>query len=109
MAEKNCHLQPATCNSAPCFALEDTMSKDRSLVRASDIGAWTFCNRAWWLANIQEAPHENPAQLDAGNRVHHAHGRLLVRSDRLQLMGGWLLAVGMILSGIYLLLQLFIH
>ena len=82
------------------------MSKDRSLVRASDIGAWTFCNRAWWLANVQEAQHENPAQLDAGDRVHRAHGRALVQSTRLQRIGGWLLAIGMILSGLALLIQL---
>lgn len=82
------------------------MTKDRSLVRASDIGAWTFCNRAWWLANIQEAQHEHPAQLDAGDRTHRAHGRLLSQATRLQRWGGWLLALGMILSGIYLLLQL---
>lgn len=82
------------------------MTKDRSLVRASDIGAWSFCNRAWWLASVQEAPHEKPALLDAGDRVHRAHGRLLVRADRLQQLGGWLLAIGMILSGIALLIQL---
>jgi hypothetical protein len=83
------------------------MSKDRSLVRASDIGAWTFCNRAWWLANVQEAPHENSSLLDAGDRVHRAHGRLLGQSARLQQIGGWLLAIGLILSGLLLLIQLF--
>jgi hypothetical protein len=83
------------------------MSKDRSLVRASDIGAWTFCNRAWWLANVQEAPHENSNLLDAGDRVHRAHGRLLGQSARLQQIGGWLLAIGLILSGLLLLIQLF--
>jgi hypothetical protein len=85
------------------------MSKDRSLVRASDIGAWTFCNRAWWLANVQEAPHENSNLLDAGDRVHRAHGRLLGQSARLQQIGGWLLAIGMILSGLLLLIQLFMN
>lgn len=83
------------------------MSKDRSLVRASDIGAWTFCNRAWWLANVQEARHENPAVLDAGDRAHRAHGRLLDQSAWLQQVGGWLLAIGMILSGLFLLIQFF--
>ena len=43
------------------------MAKDRSLVRASDIGAWAFCNRAWWLAKVQHAEHENPAVFVRGD------------------------------------------
>jgi hypothetical protein len=39
--------------------------------------------------------------------VHRAHGRLLGQSARLQQIGGWLLAIGLILSGLLLLIQLF--
>ena len=50
------------------------MPKDRSYVRASDIGAWNFCNRAWWLAKVQKAPHERPQQLDWGDQSHASTG-----------------------------------
>lgn len=81
------------------------MPKDRSLVRASDVGAWTFCNRAWWLANVQAAEHENPAVLAAGTRVHAAHGRLLQRAGWLQRVGLLLLAAGLLLGGLLLWIQ----
>jgi len=82
------------------------MAKDRSLVRASDIGAWAFCNRAWWLANIQHAEHENPAALSRGDKAHAAHGQSVTQADRLQRMGLWLLAAGAILAGLLLVVWL---
>ena len=45
------------------------MAKDRSLVRASYIGAWTFCNRAWWLSVVKDAAHANPDVLTRGTAV----------------------------------------
>ena len=82
------------------------MPKDRSYVRASDIGAWSFCNRAWWLARVQKAPHERPQQLDWGDQSHADHGRLMSRAQRLRRIGITLLAGGLILLGFALLAQL---
>lgn len=81
------------------------MPKDRSLVRASDIGAWLYCNRAWWLANVKNVAPANVAELDAGTRAHHAHGRTVRRAYQLQRFGYFLLAVGMVLAGIALLVS----
>jgi len=77
------------------------VAKDRSLVRASDIGAWVFCRRAWWLANVQNAPHENPAALSRGDEAHAAHGQAVSQAERLQRAGLLLLAAG---AGLALLL-----
>ena len=82
------------------------MPKDRSYVRASDIGAWSFCQRAWWLAQVQKTPHERPQQLDWGDRSHATHGRLTSRAQRLRKSGLALLAGGLILLGSTLLAQL---
>ncbi|MBI1294012.1 hypothetical protein GC175_03505 [bacterium] len=81
------------------------MPKDRSLVRAGDIGAWVYCNRAWWLANVKDVAPANVAELDAGTRAHHAHGRTVRRAHQLQRLGYLFLAVGMILAGIALLVN----
>ncbi len=81
------------------------MPKDRSLVRASDIGAWAFCHRAWWLANVQGVEHENPGALAAGTRAHTDHGRSLRRSATLQRLGLFLLAAGLVVGGAWLLVQ----
>jgi len=82
------------------------MPKDRSYVRASDIGAWSYCNRAWWLARVQKAPHERPQQLEWGDQAHTDHGRLTSRAQWLRKSGTALLAGGLILLGFVLLAQL---
>ena len=82
------------------------MPKDRSYVRASDIGAWSFCNRAWWLARVQKAPHERPQQLEWGDQSHADHGRLTWRAQWLRKSGIALLAGGLTLLGFLLLAQL---
>ncbi|MEZ4707163.1 MAG: hypothetical protein R3A44_08160 [Caldilineaceae bacterium] len=83
------------------------MPKDRSYVRASDIGMWAFCNRAWWLANVKKAPHQDPQRLMRGEAVHQQHGRQLVLSRQLYTVGLLLLAVALILLGILILWQMF--
>jgi hypothetical protein len=81
------------------------MAKDRSLVRASDIGAWAFCNRAWWLAHVQHAEHENPAALSRGESAHAAHGLAVTQASWQQRFGLLLLAAGLILGGLSVLIQ----
>ncbi|MFN8490519.1 MAG: hypothetical protein U0350_23220 [Caldilineaceae bacterium] len=79
------------------------MAKDRSLVRASDIGAWAFCQRAWWLAHVQGVTPHNQVQLQQGKVAHVAHGQAVIRSVRLRQIGVWLLALGLLLALLLLL------
>ena len=82
------------------------MSKDRSLVRASDIGQWTFCHRAWWLAQVKGLPHSNQAALDYGNAAHLAHGRAVQRASLYQQVGQWLILAAVVLGAFALFLWL---
>ncbi len=82
------------------------MTKDRTLVRASDIGAWAFCQRAWWLAHVQHIPHQQPRILQQGTAIHAAHGRAVVRAHRLRRLGLLLLGIGLMLAVIIGLLWL---
>ncbi|RME53298.1 MAG: hypothetical protein D6790_17800 [Caldilineae bacterium] len=82
------------------------MSKDRSLVRASDIGAWAYCNRAWWLVHVQHAQHERPERLARGDAAHRAHGRSVLQADRLQRWGRSLILAGLLLGLLLLLARL---
>lgn len=80
--------------------------KDRSLVRAADLSAWAYCNRAWWLANVQGAPHRHPQQLERGSAAHRAHGTGVRRATLLQRAGLGLIALAallMIAGGLWLL------
>ncbi|CAN5869151.1 hypothetical protein BH10CHL1_BH10CHL1_19870 [soil metagenome] len=74
------------------------MAKDPMLVRASDIGTWSFCHRAWWLAQVKRVPHQRPQVLQQGVTAHVAHGHAVVRAHRLQKAGLLLLAVGLLLA-----------
>jgi hypothetical protein len=38
------------------------------------VGQYTYCARAWWLANVEKCEPENPALLDDGTRTHERHG-----------------------------------
>jgi CRISPR/Cas system-associated exonuclease Cas4 (RecB family) len=46
-------------------------------IRASEIGHYMFCRRAWWYQQ-QGATSENLGEMTAGSSFHHAHGRALV-------------------------------
>ena len=83
------------------------MPKDRSYVRASDIGMWAFCNRAWWLATVQKAPHHDPQRLARGEAAHQQHGHQLVLSRQLYTVGLALLAMALILLGMLILWRMF--
>jgi hypothetical protein len=73
------------------------MTENRSLVRASDIGLWTFCHRAWWLAQVQGAAHQNPQILHRGAEAHAEHGLQTLRARRMQQLGLWLLLGALVL------------
>lgn len=66
------------------------MAKDRSLVRASDIGAWAYCRRAWYLAHVRGVAHARPELLQRGTQAHTAHGRQVRRAGQMQRIGIWL-------------------
>ncbi len=80
--------------------------RDRSLVRASDLAAWTYCHRAWWLAHVRGAPHERPEQLSRGQDRHRAHGRSVQSAHRLQQAGRLLLVAGGLLLALAALARL---
>jgi len=56
-------------------------------IRASEIGEYEFCARAWWLGRVLGREHENPHQLAAGRRRHVQHGRTVNLAGVLQQAG----------------------
>ncbi|MCB0046803.1 MAG: hypothetical protein KDD92_15370 [Caldilineaceae bacterium] len=81
------------------------MAKDRSLVRAGDLGAWQFCHRSWWLANVEKIPHERPEVFDRGNAAHAAHGRSVRRMGDLRTAAFILIGCALLLLLLAFLLQ----
>ena len=72
------------------------------MVRASDIGAWTFCRRAWWLANVKKVSPTNTAALAHGDKSHLVHGKLVERSFRLRRAGTILVFLGVLFLALLL-------
>lgn len=72
-------------------------------IRASEIGSYTYCKRAWWYS-CQGEVSENEVEMAAGTAFHHAHGRQVLAAGLLQL-GGWIvLLLAVILLGVGLTL-----
>lgn len=48
-------------------------------VRASEIGTYQYCKRAWWYQR-KGVLNENQAELSAGQKLHERHGRVVITS-----------------------------
>ena len=76
-------------------------------IRASEIGTFLFCKRAWWYRS-QGVESENQQEMASGSAFHQQHGRQVIYAGLLRI-GGWLLLlVSVVLIAIGLALQ-FLH
>lgn len=53
------------------------------LIRASEIGSYLYCRRAWWYRKQGLEP-ENQTELSAGTGFHRRHGRKVIASALLR-------------------------
>lgn len=71
-----------------------------SVIRASDIGNYLFCRRAWWYRK-QGVQSQNQAELAAGTDLHRLHGRRVIMAGLTRALGYILLAGALILLVYY--------
>lgn len=64
----------------------------RRWIRASEIGEWSYCRRAWWLRHIAGWEPSGHDRLQRGVALHAAHGRR-VRASHAMLLLALLLMV----------------
>jgi hypothetical protein len=50
-------------------------------IRASEVQAYSFCARSWWLRYVLELEPADRALLTAGTSRHQAQGRRVMRSE----------------------------
>jgi CRISPR/Cas system-associated exonuclease Cas4 (RecB family) len=74
-------------------------------IRASEIGAYIFCRRAWWYA-LRGFPSRNQSELSAGQELHKRHGQAVMTTGCLRYAAYLLLlaALGMLTAYVVWLL-----
>ncbi len=70
-------------------------------LRASEISAYLYCQRAWWYQK-QGKPSENQAELTTGTDLHYRHGRTVLVTGCLRLLAYVLLLLALALLTFYI-------
>lgn len=69
-------------------------------IRASEIGSYLYCRRAWWYhRNGYESA--NQAELAAGTDLHRAHGRTVIVAGLYRSVAWLALLAALVLFTIY--------
>ena len=83
------------------------MAKSTSqVIRASELGQYAYCARAWWLGRVLGYRPANLERLAAGEAAHVQHGRKLISSRRLQRWAYVSLALAVLAGALFLWLAL---
>ncbi len=67
-----------------------------SVLKASDVGAYLYCKRAWWYRK-RGVESENQAELAGGTDLHLRHGRKVMAAGLLQALGFALMLAAVVL------------
>jgi hypothetical protein len=76
------------------------------IIRASELGQYAYCARAWWLGRVLGYHPANLEKLAAGEAAHVRHGQKVVSSRRLQRWAYVLLALALLAGALLLVLAL---
>ncbi len=72
-----------------------------STIRASEIGTYLFCKRAWWYQTLGYSP-SNQRELAAGTRIHIQRTRLVMVSGCLRIFAYVIFIIAIVLLAVYL-------
>jgi CRISPR/Cas system-associated exonuclease Cas4 (RecB family) len=67
------------------------------IIRASEVGEYVYCARAWWLRRVAGEEPAGQERRDLGTRHHARHSRAVALSGWLIWAAGLLLVVGVAL------------
>jgi len=66
------------------------------IIRASEIGQYDFCAKAWWLGSIEGVQPSNIRELQSGTAAHEQHGRQVRRASQMQAVALVLVGLGVV-------------
>jgi CRISPR/Cas system-associated exonuclease Cas4 (RecB family) len=67
------------------------------VIRASEVGEYVYCARAWWLRRVAGEEPAGAERREAGTALHAAHGRAVTLSGWAVWAGALALAAGLLL------------
>ena len=73
------------------------------VIRASEIGQYDFCAKAWWLGSVEGVEPSNIRELQAGTAAHTWHAQQVTRAGRLQQGAVVIMTIGILLVVVFLL------
>lgn len=71
------------------------------IIRASEIGTYQFCHRAWWYQQQGYEP-DNRVEMAGGTEMHEKHSRGVVTSSCLQVIAYVSLLLAVLAATIWL-------
>jgi hypothetical protein len=75
------------------------MTEDR-WIRASEIQAYGYCARAWWLRYVLGLEPADRGNLEAGTERHLRHGRRVLRAEGLNRVAIALLIIALVVAAL---------
>lgn len=84
----------------------NSVADNTRLIRASEIGEYVFCRRAWWLHRVQGLESAHHPQMEKGIVQHREHGRAVQRADILTRAAIVLAVLAIFLAAMVLLAML---
>jgi 3-mercaptopyruvate sulfurtransferase SseA len=82
------------------------VSREDDIIRASEIGQYAFCARAWWLERALGYRSANVAAMQQGMAGHRRHGKAVERYYLLQRLAVALLLLAVVALAAWLLTSL---
>jgi len=79
--------------------------KDDRIIRASELGRYSFCAKAWWLGSVEGVPSANVREMDAGTSAHEQHGQAVRISMWLNRVGIACLILGALVLAVLVILR----
>ncbi|HEX9989237.1 MAG TPA: hypothetical protein VGE45_12265 [Chloroflexia bacterium] len=83
-------------------------NNSKLVIRASEIGEYSYCSRAWWYKHVVKVEPPDGAhkgRLMTGTQAHARHGRAVAAAATLRAIGMLLAAIGLLLLALTLLMR----
>jgi hypothetical protein len=79
-----------------------TNQTDR-VIRASEVGSYVYCARAWWLGAVEGMAPQDTRRLESGSATHEGHGRRVLFAGAMTRLSHLLLVLAGLVGAIWLM------